>query len=109
MRIEFIFVVSWVGIGFTFKAGLVYHRIYFCSQAGRRRTYFYSQGGWELDGLEMFNFLVRRNIGYISIVFWEFEQILTTDNIYPQDHFTIHRPDNYCHPFIVKRDPAVGR
>ena len=26
-----------------------------------------------------------------------------------QDHLAIHRPANYCHPFIVKRDPDVGR
>ena len=26
-----------------------------------------------------------------------------------QDHFIIHRPEDYCFPFLVKCDPKVGR
>lgn len=26
-----------------------------------------------------------------------------------QDHYQIHRPENYCYPFIVKTSPDVGR
>ena len=40
---------------------------------------------------------------------WENHDICDNGFDQTKAHRVLHRPDDYCQPFIVKRDPVVGR